>query len=160
LLEEIDERAESLYSEIWKSCTDLEKLELRHIAQFGLANPANSRAVRQLIMKRLVTKDPNFRVMNRTFQRFVVSPQSGGQLAQADVARIEGELGASVWDQFRAPFALAVTGVAAFLFLTQRETYNTTVGAMVGLATQVPNILKTLTTMVYKDSSGLPGQRV
>jgi hypothetical protein len=160
LLEEIDERAESLYLDIWKSCTDIEKLELRHIAQFGLANPGNSRAVRQLIMKRLVTKDPNLRVMNRTFRRFIVSPQSGGALAQADVARIEGELGASLWDQFRAPFALAVTGVAAFLFLTQRETYNTTVGAVVGLATQVPNVLKALTMMVYKDGSGPPGQRV
>src|SRR5262245_23049042 len=121
--------------------------------------PENSRAVRQLIMKRLVTKDPSLRVMNRTFQRFVVSPQSGGQLAQTDVARIEGELGASVWDQFRAPFALAVVGVAAFLFLTQRETYNTTVGAVVGLSTQIPNILKTLTMMAQKEPSGLSGQR-
>jgi hypothetical protein len=31
---------------------------LRHIAQFGLANPGNGRAVRQLIAKRLVSKDP------------------------------------------------------------------------------------------------------
>ena len=36
LLEEIDERAEALYGELWTSCGDTEKLELRHIAQFGL----------------------------------------------------------------------------------------------------------------------------
>ena len=144
LLDEIDERAEALYGKLWMSCSDTEKLELRHIAQFGFANPGHSRAVRQLIMKRLLRKDPDLRLMNRTFRRFVVSPQTTGHVAQRDVARIESGLEASGWDQIRGPFVIGVLGLAAFLYFTQRETYNVTVGAMVGLATQVPNLLKAI----------------
>ena len=107
-------------------------------------------------MKRLLRKDPDLRLMNRTFRRFVMSPQTTGQVAQRDVARIESELEASAWDQIRGPFVIGVLGVAAFLYFTQRETYNVTVGAVVGLATQVPNLLKALTWVVQKDG-GLPG---
>ena len=153
LLDEIDERAEALYGKLWKSCSDTEKLELRHIAQFGFANPGHSRAVRQLIMKRLLRKDPDLRLMNRTFRRFVVSPQTTGHVAQRDVARIESGLEASGWDQIRGPLVIAVLGLAAFLYFTQRETYNVTVGAIVGLATQVPNLLKALTWVVQKDTA-------
>ena len=159
LLDEIDERAEALYGELWTSCSDTEKLELRHIAQFGFANPGHSRAVRHLIMKRLLRKDPDLRLMNRTFRRFVVSPQTTGHVAQRDVARIESELEASGWDQIRGPLVIAVLGVAAFLYFTQRETYNVTIGAMVGLATQVPNLLKAITWVVQKDSALPGGQR-
>ncbi len=159
LLDEIDERAETLYGELWTSCNDTEKLELRHIAQFGFANPGHSRAVRHLIIKRLLRKDPDLRLMNRTFRRFVVSPQTTGHVAQRDVARIESELEASGWDQIRGPLVIAVLGVAAFLYFTQRETYNVTVGAMVGLATQVPNLLKAITWVVQKDGPLPGGQR-
>ena len=154
LLEEIDERAEALYGELWSGCSDTEKLELRHIAQFGLANPGHSRAVRHLIMKRLLRKDPDLRLMNRTFRRFVVSPQSTGHVARRDVARIESELAASPWDQVRGPLVIAMMGVAAFLYFTQRDTYNVTIGAVVGLATQVPNLMKVITI------GGPAGQRV
>ena len=61
--------------------------------------------------------------------------------------------------RFRGPLVIAVLGLAAFLYFTQRETYNVTVGAMVGLATQVPNLLKALTWVVQKDSALPGGQR-
>jgi hypothetical protein len=151
ILEEVDERAEALYCEIWKLCSDEEKLELRHIAQFGLANQANRRAVRQLVSKRLVTKDPELRLMNRSFRRFVLLKRSLGTMPQTDVARIESELALSSWDRFRVPFALVMFGVAAFLYLTQRETYNVIVGAAVPLATLLPNLLKAMMFVAHRD---------
>jgi hypothetical protein len=159
ILEEVDERAEGLYCEIWKQCSDEEKLELRHIAQFGLANQGNRRAVRQLVAKRLVTKDPDLRLMNRSFRRFVLLKRSLGTLPQTDVARIEAELGLSSWDRFRAAFALVVFGAAAFLYFTQRETYNIIVGAAVPLATLLPSLINAITFVASKDTATVPFQR-
>jgi hypothetical protein len=42
-------------------------------------------------------------------------------------------------------------GVAAFLYLTQRETYNVIVGAAVPLATLLPNLLKAMMFVAHRD---------
>jgi hypothetical protein len=159
IVEEIEERAAELYGKVWKQCTDDEKLELRHIAQFGFANPGNGRAVRQLIAKRLVSKDPNLRLMNRTFRRFVLASHGPAHRPLLDVARIESTLAPSGLDRFRGLFALGAAVVAAFLYFTQRDAYNATIGAVVAVATQLPHILKAATMMVQKDTAMPPGQR-
>ncbi|HTM33742.1 MAG TPA: cache domain-containing protein [Vicinamibacterales bacterium] len=158
VLEELEERAEELYTKLWNGCRDDEKLELRHIARHGLATYRNRRAVRRLIAKRLVTKDPHLRVMNRTFRHFVLSPPAA-VCGPAVEARLEEALPLSAWDRFRVPFAFVVLGVAVFLFLTQRETYNTTIGAVIALSTQVPNVLKAVMMLVQKDVAEPAAQR-
>lgn len=159
ILDEIQEGAEDTYARLWKRCSDDEKLELRHIAQFGLASPGNGRAVLQLIKRRLVIKDPNLRLMNHTFRRFVLSSLNERHLPQLDVARIEGNLAPSGLDRFRGLTTLLVIGVTAFLFITQRETYNATIGAVLALTTQLPNILKVASVLAQKDLAGPGGSR-
>jgi hypothetical protein len=97
--------------------------------------------------------------MNRILGRFVLSSQCPGHLPQLDVARIEGELAPSGLDRIRAATAPTVAGATAFLFLTQRDTNNATVGAVVVLTTQLPSILKVVTKLVQKDTAGASGQR-
>jgi hypothetical protein len=159
ILEAIQEGAEPVYAKLWKRCSDDEKLELRHIAQFGLASPGNARAVRGLIARRLVTKDPNLRLMNRTFRRFVLSSLSPGHVPQRDVARIESSLTPSSWDRYSSLFVIAATGATAFLFITQRDAYNATIGAVVTLTTQLPNILKMVSALAQRDLAAPVGQR-
>jgi hypothetical protein len=159
ILEAIQEGAEPVYAKLWKRCSDDEKLELRHIAQFGLASPGNARAVRGLIARRLVTKDPNLRLMNRTFRRFVLSSLSPGHVPQRDVARIESSLTPSSWERYSSLFVIVATGATAFLFITQRDAYNATIGAVVTLTTQLPNILKMVSALAQRDLAAPVGPR-
>ena len=96
--------------------------------------------------------------MNRTFRHFVLSPPAA-VCGPAVEARLEEALPLSAWDRFRVPFAFVVLGVAVFLFLTQRETYNTTIGAVIALSTQVPNVLKAVMMLVQKDVAEPAAQR-
>jgi hypothetical protein len=151
VLEEIDERAESLYEDVWDRCSDNEKLALRHIAQFGLANSGNRLAVRRLVARRLVIKDPDLRLMNRSFDRFVLCRDHA---ASVDIARIEKEIPQSAWDRLRTPLILVSVGVGVFLFTTQRDMFNTTVGALVGISTAAPSLLKLFALVARKDIPG------
>jgi hypothetical protein len=70
---EILERADPYYRLIWKECTNDQRFVLSQLAEDGLLNPANGRATRQLIRRGLIVKDPQFRIMNESFRRFLRS---------------------------------------------------------------------------------------
>ncbi len=137
ILDEIEERAFPYYSQEWNACTDEERVVLEHIARYGLATAASRRVVRRLLVKGLISKDPELKVMNETFRRFILTPDR-----KAQVRRIEGQAEASVWDRLRWPLGLTAAAAAIFLFTTQRETFNSTVAAVAGVSTAVPAIVR------------------
>lgn len=137
ILDEIEERAFPYYSQEWNACTDEERVVLEHVARYGLATAASRRVVRRLLVKGLVSKDPELKVMNETFRRFILTPDR-----KAQVRRIEGEAEASVWDRLRWPLGLTAAAAALFLFTTQRETFNSTVAAVAGVSTAVPALVR------------------
>jgi hypothetical protein len=71
-----------------------------------------------------------------------------------DIARIEGEIPESTWDRLRLPLAFVSVVVAVFLFTTQRDMFNTTVGALVGITTAAPSLLKLIAIVARKDIPG------
>ena len=63
---EILERADPYYHLIWKECSKEQKYVLSQLAQDGVPNPTNGRAIGQLMRRGLIVKDPQFRIMNES----------------------------------------------------------------------------------------------
>ena len=70
---EILERADPYYRLIWKECSKEQKFVLAQLAEDGLPNPTNARTIGQLMRRGLIVKDPQFRIMNESFRRFLRS---------------------------------------------------------------------------------------
>ena len=59
---EILERADGYYHLVWKECSDDQKFALAQLAEDGLLNLTNARAIRPLVRRGLITTDPQFRL--------------------------------------------------------------------------------------------------
>ena len=151
ILDEIDDRAATYYQRIWASCSDDEKVVLGHVALHGLTTAASRRVVRRLLARRLLIKDPDLRLMNRTLKNFILSHD-----IQRQVVALEGSAEASSWDRLRVPFALSVMTAGVFLFTTQREMFNQTVAAVTALAGLVPTVLRTMSVIAQRDAAPGP----
>jgi hypothetical protein len=116
---EILERADPYYRLIWKECSKEQKLVLAQLAEDGLLNPTNGRAIRQMVRRGLITKDPQFRIMNESFQRFLRSA------ATADLKREWlRESRRSGWGKARGVFATTMIILGVFLLTTQNALWQ------------------------------------
>jgi len=137
ILEEIEDRADQHYREIWEGCSEDERVLLEHVAQHGLASAASRRVVRRSLATGLLRKDPEMRLMSESFRRFVLEPER-----RNEVAALEQQAVPSLWDRLRVPLAMSGTLALLFLVVTQREALDTTVSMAVGVTTAVPTLVK------------------
>ena len=137
LLVEVGERAENYYREIWSTCTREEKLVLGQLAEEGLVNYKAKTTLRRLMARGLVRREPHFVLMNETFRQFVLS-----SFSRTEVAALEEDSTTSAWDAIRWPFLALLVGSLAFLFVTQHELFNTSVGVITAVAAAVPAVVK------------------
>jgi hypothetical protein len=152
IFDEIDERASAHYRQLWASCSDDERVVLGHVAMYALTNAASRRVVRRLLVRRLLTKDPDLRLMNHTFRSFILSPEIVRQ-----VTELEGVAEPSTWDRLRVPLALAAISAGVFLFVTQRDMFNQTVTIIGTVAAAVPTVFRAVSVIVQRDPApGLP----
>jgi hypothetical protein len=122
-VQEVLDRASGYYLSVWKSCTDEERFSLFQLAEDGMANPMNRSALRHLMRKGLVLKDPQYRFMNESFRRF-----AGAAPTPEEVSRWSDEAGREGWGRVRGGFIVGLVLVAAFLFATQQEFLQTWTG--------------------------------
>jgi hypothetical protein len=137
LLIEVGERAEQHYAAIWSRCTREEKLVLGHLAEEGLVNYKTKKTLRRLLARGLVRRQPHFVLMNETFRQFVLSPAP-----RQDVAALEENSTTSAWDAIRLPFTALLFASLAFMFATQHELFNTTMGMITAVVAAVPAIVQ------------------
>jgi len=137
ILEELAERAAPYYQRLWLACDADERVVLEHVAQYGLASAASRRVVRRLLGKGLLRKDPNLRLMNQSFQRFVLTAE-----CRREVAALEELAEPSVWDRLRLPLGLTALATVLFLVITQREAFDATVAMAAGVTTAVPTLVR------------------
>jgi hypothetical protein len=149
LLVEVGERAENYYREIWSTCTREDKLVLGQLAEEGLVNYKAKTTLRRLMARGLVRREPHFVLMNETFRRFVLS-----SFSRTEVAALEEGSTTSAWDAIRWPFLALLVGSLAFLFVTQHELFNTTVGVLTAVAAAVPAIVKMANVFGERRASG------
>jgi hypothetical protein len=93
--------------------------------------------VRRLLGKGLLRKDPDLRLMNRSFKRFVLTPE-----CRREVAVLEQMAEPSVWDRLRVPLGLTSLATLLFLVITQREAFDATVAMAAGVTTAVPTLMR------------------
>jgi hypothetical protein len=140
VLDEIGERAEEYYGALWNTCSTNEQLVLMQLAQTGLVNGKTRKDLRRLLARGLIRRDPQVRLMNETFRRFVLAQAAESGLA----AQLEHDLARDAWSRFRVPIFASVGVVLLFFFTTQRQTFDSTIAMISGLAATLPLILKTL----------------
>ena len=144
ILEEFEERAVPFYQRIWDACDTDERVVLEHVARHGLASAASRRVVRRLLSRGLLRKDPELRLMNQSFARFVLEVER-----RLEVAALEQLAEPSLWDRLRVPLAVASVIAVTFLVATQREAFDATLSMAVGVSAAVPTLVK-LTTLLTR----------
>lgn len=137
LLEEFGARAASYYEGLWACCSPVEKLVLEHLGEEGFANYKDGKAVRRLISRGLIRRDPHLRVMNETFRRFVISTR-----CRKEVGEVEKRTMKSAWDHFQRPFMIALAIALVLFVATQRQRFDSAMTLVVGLTGIIPSLLK------------------
>jgi hypothetical protein len=137
LLEEFGARAANYYEGLWACCSRVEKLVLEHLGEEGFANYKDGKAVRRLISRGLVRRDPHLRLMNETFRRFVLSTR-----CRKEVDEVEQRTRASAWDHFKRPFATVLAIVLVLFVVTQKARFDTMMAVIVGMTGVIPSLLK------------------
>jgi len=87
---------------------------LAQLATDGVLNPMNGRAIRQLVRRGLIVKDPQFRIMNESYRRFLRAAPAPEM--RRDWAR---ESRASGWGKVHGAFVTVMIVMGVFLLTTQ-----------------------------------------
>jgi hypothetical protein len=135
--DELLERAGSHYMMLWSSCSIEEKLVLSNLAADGFLNERDRHTIRRLIARNLVCRDPNLRVMNETFRRFVLSDP-----CRLDLAASDTQFRASTWDRIQRPLVVSLLMASGFFFLTQRELFDASFAIVTAIAGGIPAVLR------------------
>ena len=119
IVSEILERADGYYRLVWKECSEEQKFVLAQLAEDGLLNPTNGRAIRQLVRQGLITTDPQFRLMNESLRRFLRSAATAGlKLQWTRESRLSG------WGKMHGAFLTTMILLGAFLLTTQNALWQ------------------------------------
>lgn len=139
VVDQVREGADGFYRSLWSELAAEEKLLLAQLAQGALVNPSLRQPLRRLLSQGLLLRDPALRLRNRSLRRFVeetVRPE--------DLRSWEQEEGASTWQQLRPTLLFSVVVVAVFLFATQRQLFDTTMGFISAVTVGLPALFKLL----------------
>jgi hypothetical protein len=104
--------------------------------------------VKHLVRTGLLILDPSPRLVSETLRRFAATGERVDLLE--DWRR---ELGATPWARIRTPLVIAIVCAAAFFFVTQRNSFEQTLGLVAALATGAPLLLK-LAGLAVQDRVG------
>ena len=147
LISEVAEQAQPYHQALWNTCSEGQRCTLIHLAQDGMISPKNKH-VRRLVKRGLVARDPGLRLMDESFRRFVNSVSH-----EQDVEGWRQQEGGSAWQLLRAPLLLILAGVALFLFITQKDNYDSTISFMSAIAAGIAALFRLL-GMFQKDKGG------
>jgi hypothetical protein len=143
LTREFLDRAGAHYRVLWVNCSREEKLALSHLAENGLVSPQNQAGVEELLRKRLIVRDPAFRIMNDSFRQFLLTEVDRGQIRNWEREESRAGWGARSW----LVLALLV-GVAAPILIAQRDTLDEWAPSIAPLAGALTGIYKFLSGFV------------
>jgi hypothetical protein len=151
IVNEVADRARPIHQAIWAKCSKEEKLTLIHLALDGLIN-AHRPELRSLMKKGLVVRDPALRLVNEAFKRFVVLESQ-----KEDFGAWEKEGAHSHWELAKVPLLLILVTVAVFLFITQKEFYDSTMTFLSAVTGGIVALFKLLGLFQQKSSAPTQG---
>lgn len=144
-------QATPYYKSIWALCSDYEKLSLSHLAHDGLLSP-NDPDIDRLMDKGLIVAGPPVKLMNESFRSFVLSIEDDDDLAPCK----EKARKMSNWEALKIPLSIGVASVIVFLFLTQRELYNSTLPVITAITAGVPTFFSLISVLHGGGGPGKP----
>ena len=141
-LDRIGERAFGCYMALWDACSEEEKLVLVQLTFESVVNPKHVRIVRRLLQRGFLMRDPELRIMNQSFARFIAQVQDPSQVRDWE----NKGMGVS-WVHTRwALLGVLLLGLL-FLLMTQRELFNTAIMFLSAGAVSVPALMKVVTNV-------------
>ena len=134
----VQDRCNAYYYALWETCSREEKLTLVHLATHRLISSRNP-SLRRLLRSGLVSREPFLRPMNETFSRFVAA-----QATEVNLQAWKGTEEPSIWEDLKVPFLIILVVAGGFLFVSQRDLYNSTLAFVTAFAATMPAIFKVL----------------
>jgi len=150
LINRVGSQAHTYYHTLWDSCSNGERLTLLHLAKDRLLSPKDH-DIETLLRRGLIVRDPDLHLMNESFARFVKA-ESGSQV----VAEYEKAKLTSPWHNLKVPFLITLISVVLFLFITQRDIYNSSLATLTAIITVIPAVFKLLSFFQNDSVSRLP----
>jgi len=147
-INEVVDQARAYHLALWATCSQDERCALIHLALDGLISSKNT-DVRQLMKRGLVVMDPGLRLMDESFRRFVISSQYDEDI---DAWR---QAGGSNWELMKAPLLLILLSVSLFLFVTQKEVYDSSVSFVSALTAGLAALFKLLGMFQKKEAGAV-----
>lgn len=148
LVDQIREMADSYYHALWTILEREEKLVVGQLAAGAVVNPKCERTVRRLLERRILVLEPELKLMNESFARFVRE-----EIPPETVAEWERDEEASAWQRLRVPILLAIGAIVVFLFITQRTTFDTLIAILSTAAVGATAAVRLVT--VARSSNGI-----
>ena len=139
LVRHLRERAHGFYRALWISLPSCEKLLLTRVASGHLVNPRCGRVLSRLLARKLLVPGAGFRIVNRSFARFIMS-----EARPEEIAAWERAAAVSLWSQMRLPVMISLAGAAGFLAFMQGDTLSSSLAA---LGASVPLLVRVLDFM-------------
>jgi hypothetical protein len=134
----ISEQMSDHYHKLWTSSSDEERVMLYHIASDSHLKMHESLALRSLLARGLLIRVPEYRLMNRSFTRYVLRIGAPSELQER--ARDLGGID-RIWPLIRYPIA-AIAGASVLLLqFVAPSTGSAAVGALPALLALVPTLL-------------------
>jgi hypothetical protein len=146
LINQVVEQARSYHQSLWDSCSEGQRCTLIQLAQDGMISPKNKHL--RLLVKRglVVCGPPGLRLMDESFRRFIISASR-----DQDVEGWRQQEGGSAWELMKAPLMLILVSVALFLFITQKDIYDSTISFMSAIAAGLAALFRLLGMFQGKD---------
>ena len=142
LIDQVREAADGHYRAIWTILRPEERLVVAQLAAGAVVNPKSERSIRHLLARRLLVRDPELRLINESFGRFV------RETAPAlEIRAWERGGAASAWQQLRIPIFLVLGAAILFLLATQQELVSTATAFISTLALAAGALLRLLTLL-------------
>jgi len=136
---QVQDRCNAYYYALWDTCSREEKLTLVHLAKHRLISSQNP-SLQRLLRSGLVSREPFLRPMNETFSRFVSAQATEFNLKAWKKGVEEG----GIWEDLKVPFAIVLLVAGGFLFVSQRDLYNSTLAFVSAFAAAMPALFKVL----------------
>lgn len=146
LVSQVVEQARPYHESLWDTCSEGQRCTLIHLAQDGMLSPKNKH-LRLLVKRGLVVCDPpGLRLMDESFKRFIISVSR-----HQDVEAWRQQEGGSAWELMKAPLMLILVSVALFLFITQKDIYDSTISFMSAITAGIAALFRLLGMFQGKD---------
>jgi len=129
----------ALCTHLWNLSTNAERRVLYQLARGNLVNPAQWETILKLQARGLVVLDPGVRLISFGLQKAILE-----SVSKAEIRKLDQPEEVSTWALIRAPLIVLLGLVGLFLFVTQRDLFDTTMGMAMGAVVALPAITRML----------------